>query len=76
MTFGRRILWTRVAIGAVPAITSVPAAHVQRRCAQPPRCKPAAGAKDLRAARDAGLIPERAYCEAYETGKISSQIRH
>jgi len=26
--------------------------------------------------RDAGLIPERAYCEVYETGNISTQIRH
>lgn len=26
--------------------------------------------------RDAGLIPERAYCEVYETKDISSQIRH
>jgi hypothetical protein len=30
----------------------------------------------LNANRDAGLIPERAYCEVYETGNISTQIRH
>jgi hypothetical protein len=30
----------------------------------------------LNTGRDAGLIPERAYCEVYETGKISTQIRH
>jgi hypothetical protein len=30
----------------------------------------------LNPAPDAGLIPERAYCEVYETGKVSSQIRH
>ena len=30
----------------------------------------------LTAGRDAGLIPERAYCEVYETGNISTQIRH
>jgi hypothetical protein len=30
----------------------------------------------LNTGRDAGLIPERAYCEVYETGNISTQIRH
>ena len=42
-------MWTRVAIGAVLAISSVPAAHAQGRGPQPPRYKPAEGAKDLRA---------------------------
>jgi hypothetical protein len=26
--------------------------------------------------KDAGLLPERACCEVYETGKISTQLRH
>jgi hypothetical protein len=30
----------------------------------------------LNTGRDAGLIPERAYCEVYEPGHISTQIRH
>ena len=30
----------------------------------------------LNTAPDAGLVPERAYCEVYELGNISSQIRH
>ena len=30
----------------------------------------------VNAGRDAGLIPERAYCEVYELKDISSQIRH
>jgi len=30
----------------------------------------------LNPGRDAGLIPERAYCQVYETGNISTQIRH
>ena len=25
---------------------------------------------------DAGLVPERAYCEVYETGNIATQLRH
>jgi hypothetical protein len=25
---------------------------------------------------DAGLVPERAYCEVYETEDISTQLRH
>jgi hypothetical protein len=30
----------------------------------------------LNAAPDAGLVPERAYCEVYEEGKITTQMRH
>jgi hypothetical protein len=30
----------------------------------------------LNAAPDAGLVPERAYCEVYETGDIVTQMRH
>jgi hypothetical protein len=30
----------------------------------------------LSTAPDAGLVPERAYCEVYEEGVVSSQIRH
>jgi hypothetical protein len=30
----------------------------------------------LNKAPDAGLIPERAYCEVYDSGDISIQIRH
>jgi hypothetical protein len=30
----------------------------------------------LNGAADAGLVPERAYCEVYETGHIDSQARH
>jgi hypothetical protein len=30
----------------------------------------------LRKNKDAGLIPERAYCEVYETKDIDSRIRH
>src|SRR5262249_39652687 len=30
----------------------------------------------LNAAPDAGLVPERAYCEVYETDKIVTQMRH
>ena len=85
-------MWTRVAIGAVQAVSSVPAAHGQGRGAQSPRYKPAAtedtdvllvepcvmAPRTLRlsTAPDTGLLPERAYCEVYETGKIFSQIRH
>jgi hypothetical protein len=32
--------------------------------------------RHLRTAPYAGLLPERAYCEVYERGNISSQIRH
>jgi hypothetical protein len=30
----------------------------------------------LNAAPDAGLVPERAYCEVYEQGNITNQLRH
>jgi hypothetical protein len=30
----------------------------------------------LGTAPDVGLLPERAYCQVYERGNISSQIRH
>jgi hypothetical protein len=30
----------------------------------------------LNGAPDAGLVPERAYCEVYELGNISTQLRH
>ena len=30
----------------------------------------------LNGAADAGLVPERAYCEVYETGDITTQLRH
>jgi hypothetical protein len=30
----------------------------------------------LNQAADAGLVPERAYCEVYETDKINNQLRH
>ena len=30
----------------------------------------------LNGAADAGLVPERAYCEVYETGNITTQLRH
>jgi hypothetical protein len=30
----------------------------------------------LRPGNGDGLIPERAYCEVYETGEITNQLRH
>jgi len=30
----------------------------------------------LNGAADAGLVPERAYCEVYETNDIVTQMRH
>jgi len=30
----------------------------------------------LNGTTDAGLVPERAYCEVYETGHIETQMRH
>jgi hypothetical protein len=30
----------------------------------------------LNEAADAGIVPERAYCEVYETGSIANQMRH
>ena len=30
----------------------------------------------LNGAADAGLVPERAYCEVYEQGNITNQLRH
>jgi hypothetical protein len=30
----------------------------------------------LNGAADAGLVPERAYCEVYEEGKFTTQMRH
>jgi hypothetical protein len=36
----------------------------------------APGTLRINKTKDAGLIPERAYCEVYEEGNISTQIRH
>jgi hypothetical protein len=30
----------------------------------------------LNKAKDAGLIPERAYCQVYETEDIATELRH
>ena len=65
MTYPPGIIWTRVVIGVVLTISALSTAS-----AQAPRML------RLNTARDAGLLPEHAYCEVYEEGNISTQIRH